>query len=250
MPHGGDYTIESVENALRTLLLLRNNPSFRAIDVATELQVARSTAHRMVATLEKHNFVRRNPDKSFSAGFQLVELGIAVLGGTDFAAEIQPFLDQLAQRTGETAHFLILDRDESVFVAGAEGTHVVRAVVRVGERLPAHATGAGRVLLAALPEADVASLYADHPLEGGTAHAIRTFDELRDDLVRVRAEGRAINTSHSEEGLMAVARPVVDATGTLRGAISVSGPEWRFAPRLTEVDRLLAESLAAFAKKV
>lgn len=96
VPHGGDYTIESVENALRTLLLLRNNPSFRAIDVATELQVARSTAHRMVATLEKHNFVRRNPDKSFSAGFQLVELGIAVLGGTDFAAEIQPFLDQLA----------------------------------------------------------------------------------------------------------------------------------------------------------
>jgi IclR family acetate operon transcriptional repressor len=209
--------------------MLREHASIRAVDVAAELGVARSTAHRMVSTLAQVGLLQRNEsDKSYTAGHALVELGMAVLGAADLRAQVAPVLAQLAAETGETAHFLVREGAEVVFVSVAESARVIRAASRVGTRLPAHVTSSGRCLLALLPPEELAALYpARRPLTGGTDAALHSRDALLADLAQVAARGYAINRSESEPGLVAVGAAIRDARGAGLGAISVSGPAER-----------------------
>lgn len=236
-PHAYEYSIESVENAARTLLMLREKPSIRAVDVATELGVARSTAHRMVSTLAQSGLLRRDDnDKSYRAGYALVELGMAVIGAADIRSEVGPSLASLAASTGETTHFLVREGHDVLFVSVAEGTHVIRAVPRVGTRLPAHVTSAGRCILAAMPRSEVSALYpAGQRLRGGTDRAFTSTAQLTRDLDDVAAQGFAVNRSQSEPGLTAVSVAIRDARGSALGAISVSGPTDRIDPAVDAI---------------
>lgn len=243
MAEGYGYSIEVVENAAKTLLMLTDRPSVRAIDVATELGVSRSTAHRMVSTLAQAGLLRRNEaDKSYSAGFALSQLALAVIGAADIRSEVEPVLAQLAAQTGETAHFLVREGDGVVFVAVAEGTFVIRAASRVGIRLPAHITSSGKCLLAALPREELLALYpVGRKPAGGTSMAIRTRGELLRQLDEVAAQGYAVNRGESEPGLMTVSVAIHDARGAGVGAITISGPTDRIEASLEKlVDALRA----------
>lgn len=246
-----EYVIESVENAAKTLLMLRDRPSIRAIDVAAELGTARSTAHRMVQTLAHVGLLRQNEsDKSYSAGYALVELGMTVIGAADLRTEIMPLLTDLASATGETTHFLVRERDEVLFVAGVEGPHVIRAVSRVGTRLPAHVTSAGKCLLAALPRDELLALYPrDADWSSGTDAAIGSRSALVDELAEVARLGWAVNRSESEPGLLAVSVSVRDARGAPLGAVSVSGPADRLDPRIPQTVDALVEAVRRFERQ-
>lgn len=243
---GYEYAIEAVQKAARTLLMLRDRPSIRAIDVSTELGVARSTAHRMVSTLAQEGLLQRNsPDKTYSAGPALVELGMAVVDGADIRPVVQPVLSRLAAETGETAHYLVREGDEVVFIAVAEGTFIIRAASRVGSRLPAHTTAAGKCLLAALSADELEAMYpSDRRLTAGTHSAIHGRKRLFDELERVAVAGCAVNRAESEPGLLAVAAPIHDARGRVIGAVTISGPAERLEPRLDETTGRLRDAVA------
>jgi len=246
-----EYAIDSVDNAVHALLMLRQRSALRVTDVAAELGVARSTAHRIVSTLVQSGMLRRNDaDRSYGPGPALVELGMAVIGVGDLRAEIGPVLAQLAGETRETTHLLVRDRDEVVFAAVAEGTYVIRAASRVGSRLPAHVTSAGKVMLAAMPHDDLLALYpGDFDWRaGGTDAALHSRKQLMKELEVVAAQGWAVNRSESEEGLIAVSAPVRDPRGTVIGAVSISGPAERMAPRVAETATTLKAAIARFEK--
>lgn len=246
-----NYIIESVDNAAKILLMLTTKPSIRSIDIAKEIGVARSTAHRMVSTLQHRGLLRQNPDdKSFSAGYGLVELGMSVIGATDFKAEVEPYLARLAAECGETAQLLVLEDQEVVFVAGVEGSHVIRASSRVGTRLPAHTTAGGRCLLSALSLDSLHSIYPKDRLSGGTSDAIHTRKALEADLVQVRQDGYAINESASEEGLLAVSRLVLDAKGVPQGAISISGPVDRLEANMADIHARLLSTVSQIENRI
>lgn len=241
------YAIESVENAAKTLLMLRDHATIRAIDVATQLGVARSTAHRMVSTLAMAGLLQRGPNgKSYIAGPALIELGLAVTdAATGVRPLIQPILTQLAVETGETAHFLVREADQVLFEAVAEGTYIVRSASRVGSRLPAHTTSAGKCLLASLPADELRALYPeDQPLTGGTDDAIHARAVLLDELAVVAQRGWATNAGESEPSLYAVSVPVPGRNGTLIGAITISGPADRLQPRTEETVAQLQAAVA------
>ncbi|MBB2893815.1 IclR family transcriptional regulator [Flexivirga oryzae] len=235
------YLIESIDNGSRILLMLQDRPTIRAAEVARELGVARSTAHRMVSTLVHRGMLRQNPaDKSYSAGFALVKLGLAVMGAGDLKAEVQPYLDRLTAITGETAQFLVREDDEVLFVSGSESPQVVRAGVRIGTRMPAHVTASGRCLLALTSEDRLKQLYPSQRLHGGTDTAIRTRKALFDDLQQVRSDGFAVNDAASEAALISVAMPLLDSHDMAQGAISVSGPAERMRDKVEAVRTDLA----------
>lgn len=231
-PPRSPYTIDAVDNAARILLMLIERPWLRGSDVAKELDVARSTAHRMVTTLLERGLLRYNSDdKSYSAGFRLVELGMSVIGVGDLKSEAMPFLAQVAAETGETAQLITLEGTDIVFVAAVEGGHVIRAASRVGARMPAHATAAGKCLLARLDHDDVQRLFPSAQLAVCTDTTIRSRRVLLEQLDRVRSDGYATNDGESEDELAAVSAPVVDTRGTAYAALSVSGPKERVARR-------------------
>jgi Transcriptional regulator len=247
MSSPASYPIESVENAARVLLMLRRKSILRVAEVAAELGIARSSAHRMLTTLQAHGLLRQDPaSRGYRAGARLVEIGIAVIGATDLRAEARPILEELAKETSETVHLIVLEDTQILFVDGAEGSHVIRAALRTGDRGPAHAAAAGKVLLAALPQAEFRARYPTSRLRGGTDRAIIARRDLEAELERVREAGYATNVGESEAGLHAVSAPVVDTTGAARAAISLSGPSSRLAA--ADLDRLSGVVIDAAAR--
>lgn len=244
MSSPASYPIESVENAARVLLMLRSQRVLRVAEVAAQLGIARSSAHRMLTTLQSQGLLRQEPStRGYEAGPQLVQIGVAVIGASDLRAEARPSLERLCQEIGETVHLIVLDGTTTVFLDGVEGRYAIRAAERTGDRSPAHASAAGKVLLASLTLEQLRERYAGTRLQGGTDHAVTSRRALEDDLEHVREQGYALNLGESEIGLHAVAAPVRDAAGGVRAALSISGP----SVRLTE-ERLVEHAAALVAE--
>jgi DNA-binding IclR family transcriptional regulator len=243
------YAIESVTNAARILLMLRESRELQVGRVATTLGVARSTAHRLLTTLQAQGLLaQRSARSAYTSGPALVELGAAVVGATDLRSLARPALERLALETGETAHLLVLRDTEVLFIDGVEGKHAIRAATRIGARELAHASAAGKVLLAHLPTEELRRRYPSARLAGGTDHAAKTRAALERELDATRERGYGLNDSESESDLIAVSAPVLDASGTPVGAISISGPASRMRSRQADFAaavRAAAESFRA-----
>jgi len=241
-----NYPIESVENAARVLLMLRSQRVLHVARVASELGIARSSAHRMLTTLQSHGLLRQeHTSRGYAAGPQLVQIGVAVIGATDLRAEARPTIERVCRDVGETVHLIILDGSTIVFLDGVEGRSAIRAAVRTGDRAPAHASAAGKVLLASLSRDQLRERYPGSRIQGGTDKAASSRRVLENELAVVRQRGYALNLGESEEGLHAVAAPVCDATGTVRAAISISGPSVRLTEEnLSQHVRVLLDATA------
>jgi len=231
------YPIESVENAARTLLMLRTRSSIRIVDVADELGAARSTAHRMVSTLAQAGLLERHPtDKSFVAGPSLIQLAEALTNKEDIRTKIEPTLARLVEQTGETAHYLVLKEDQALFLACVESPHIIRAVSRVGHRMPAHITSAGKCLLATLAPEEIDRLFPrERSWDSGTDLAIHDRDHLLAELTQIANRGWALNNEESEPGVIGVSTVVRGGQGEILGAVTVSGPAERMRPRISEI---------------
>jgi DNA-binding IclR family transcriptional regulator len=232
------YTIESVDNALRVLLMLRSRVELRVTDVSDELGVARSTAHRLLGTLVHHGFVRQElRGHGYRAGPVLVEIALASSGQSDIRPVARPHIARLAAALHETVSILSLEGDHVRFLDGVESDQPVRVTARTGALMPAHSTSAGKVLLAELPPSHLRSLYPDGP-ERVTDRTITDLAALEEELTAVRREGYATNIGENEAGLSALAVPIRDGTGIVRAALIVSMPAARLSP--VQIPQLVA----------
>ena len=228
---GPRYPIESVDNALKLLLLLRDRPAISVSEVSEELSVAPSTAHRLLAMLVHRGFVRQDPaTKAYAAGPVLAEISFAALRDSDIRPRARPFIEELVREVGETVHLVMLNGTRVLFTDCVEGTRALRAGSRVGTRLPAQCTAGGKVLLAELPDDQIRELYRDEELEQLTPRSVATVTGLLTRLDETRRHGYALNDGESEEELRAVAVAIRDLAGRVRAAITLSAPGYRLPP--------------------
>lgn len=232
------YPIASVENVLRAIELLRDRPTVTLSEVARELGVARSTAHRLLAMLRFHDFVRQDPEtKAYGPGGRLLEIALAVTGERDVRALLRPELERLVREAGETAHLVTLHGADALFLDSVECERVVRVSSRAGVYVPAWLTAAGKALLAQLPPEQAAELLP-----------ARHRAELLDVLRIVRRRGYATNFGESESELAAVAVALAPAAVVGRSlSVSVSAPAYRLSER--EV-RAVATTARASAERM
>ncbi|MCO7218637.1 IclR family transcriptional regulator [Klenkia sp. PcliD-1-E] len=251
--HGAvpQYPIESVDNALKVLLLLGERPALRLTDVSQYLGVASSTAHRLLAMLQYRGFVRQDaPTRGYVPGPTLDGLAMGVLRRLDVRARARPVLEKLNSDLQETVHLGRLEGTDVHFIDSIESSRALRVGGRLGRSIPAHCTSNGKALLAGLDEAELLRLYPDEPLPQLTPHSIGTRTRLLEVLHQVRAQGFATSDEESEEGVssLAVALP---ARHSPRLAINASAPLSRLTPdvrqdvldhlfaAVEEIDRLL-----------
>jgi DNA-binding IclR family transcriptional regulator len=238
-----NYPIESVDRALRLLSILCTRSVVSLADVADELSITRSSAHRLAAMFIWHGYARQDArTKDYVVGPRLLELGLGVLRHIEIAGHARPLLRDIAERFDETVHLVALNRTAVSYIDGIESTKALRAGLRIGMSRPAHATAAGKVLLAQLPAAELDALYPDPELPPSTPNTIVRRADLDDELARIRARGYALNNQESEPGLSAVAVALPDPTDFIQAAVSVAIPSMRADDALVaELSRLMVE---------
>jgi IclR family transcriptional regulator, acetate operon repressor len=194
------YPISSVDNALRLLQLFREQQSVRLTDACAYLDVAHSTAHRLLAMLVHHGFVRQDPTtRAYLPGPTLVEIGLAVVQKMDIRLQVRPILEKLAAEFEETVHLVVLEGTHVRYLDAVESERALRVVARTGNLLPAHCTSAGKALLAELSPARLHELYPQARLPTQTSHSLATMRSLEAALADIREQGYATHYEESEE---------------------------------------------------
>ncbi|MGB9885642.1 MAG: IclR family transcriptional regulator [Moorellales bacterium] len=237
--------MHSVDNALQILeLLAEPDKECTAGELAAQLGLSRTTAFRLLATLELHGFVRQNPASGrYRLGLKLLQLGGVVLKSLRLNDEARPILRDLVAQCGETVHLAVLDAGELVFIEKIESPRPFRMGSYVGARMPAYCTATGKLLLAYLPEDELVRYLRTTELKRYTARTITDPRDLALHLATIRAEGIAVDLEESEEGLMCIAAPIWSASGKrVLAAVSISGPVTRLKPRQEELAERVREA--------
>ncbi|MBM7440282.1 IclR family transcriptional regulator [Streptomyces sp. HB132] len=220
-----NYIIESLDTGLRLMRLFLTHDTLSVTEAARELEVARSTAHRVLSTLESRGFATRDTSgRGYSAGPELVTLGRPAGYDPGTRARLQVVLDAAAAATGETISAAALIGDQVIITDGRESPHPVRAVLETGRAHPAHATSAGKVLLARLTTDQVCALYPQERLPGVTGRTQTFRTGLLAELAGVRALGRAESAGESVPGMNAVAVPLAGSSWRDRLALMATMP--------------------------
>ena len=249
------YMLESVDNALLLLQLLRDAGAIRLKDAAAELGTAPSTAHRLLAMLVYRGFAVQDEKRMYHPGPAL-GVGPASQGWTrDFTDLCRPHMEALATLADETVNLVIRVGSQARFLWTAEAASILRVGDRRGQVLPAELTAGGRILLAELPRTVLEQLYlrpADEPhisqgpspaYETDRRMAIGEFEEFAHELEAARKLGFAVNVEQTEEGVAAIGVAIRNGRGTAIGALTVAVPVTRYRQHLR--GRLVAQMQAA-----
>ncbi len=227
--------IGAVDNVLRMLRLFEDHEMIRVNQVARDMNLSRSTVHRMLATLSYHQFVEQDEfSRAYKPGPALVDIGLAVVDNIDIRGLAHSALLELRDKTNETVHLALLRGTEVVYLDSVESRQVVRTGGRVGWTMHAHATAAGKALLAELPDDRLCALYPSDRLAAATSRTLTSLDALREQLDHVRRTGYAVNHGESEDDVSAVAAAVRDKRGRPRAALVTTAPLSRSGASWTE----------------
>ncbi|NKL23110.1 IclR family transcriptional regulator [Rhizobium leguminosarum] len=187
----------------------------------TELD--RATVRRSLLTLAELGYADYD-GKFFTLTPKILRLGHAYLSATPLPALLQPHLDQLSEKAGQSASASVLDGTDIVYIARASQRRVMSINLTPGSRLPAYCASMGRVLLAALSESEARTILARSELKQNTVNTKTDPDELIAEFRRVRAEGYAIIDQELEIGLCSIAVPIDNDRGETVAAINIGAP--------------------------
>lgn len=196
-------------------------------EAAATCGLDRATTRRCLLTLAHEGYADYD-GKYFTLTPLVLRLGTACLATMPLPQLVQPLLDALSEELGESSSVSILDGAEIVYVARAAQRKVMSISLMPGSRLPAYCTSMGRVLLAALPEADARARLGKDTLSARTPVTLTDPEEIMAELTRVRVQGYAVIDQEVEIGLRSIAVPLLNARGATIAAINVGVPATQF----------------------
>ncbi len=215
--------MSTIDKALDALFLLSERAqALRLADLARELGMPRSSAHRILAPLVKRGLAEQDGDGRYRAGFALMALGLNVASREPLATAAKPVLETAAAELGETFFLVVARAGRLVVLEKAEGNGFLRAAPRLGANVPVHATAVGKLYLAFAPE-----LVTLDELARYTPATVRSRKALDSEVDRVRAQGWATNVEEWQAGLAVAAAPIM-SHGQLQGAVALATVTARF----------------------
>jgi len=222
-----DFLITVVDNALQVLDMAAKETEVRVRKVSEELDMAPSSAHRLLATLAYRHYLVQDPaSKIYRPGIKLINSRALSSDTLKVRRIMRPHMESLAEATRESVSLSRLMGDHIEFIDGVESPRALRASPRVGARLPAHATAGGKVQLAQLSRQEVIDLYPDG-LKSLTTHTETEMPQLLKRLQQCLKAGYAISREESTEGISAVSVPVYDSHQRTLAALTVLAPTAR-----------------------
>ncbi len=243
--------LSSVANSIRLLSSFSGEEDELGITVLSQrLKLAKSTVHRLAATLTGSRFLEQNSETGkYRLGLALFELGALVRRRMDVANEARPKLRELLETTGETVQLGIIDHYSVLYVYEMESRRAIRMAAAVGARAPLHCTAVGKVLLASQPQ-DYVKQVLELGLTEYTPKTVTKREALVEMLSEVAARDYATDDEESEIGLRAIASPVRNHTGAVIAAVGVAAPVQRMNKKAMQtcVPSVIATAQAVSAR--
>ena len=242
----------AVERALDILLCFnRNEPVLTLSQIVGRVELHKSTVHRLLGTLESKRFVQRDDGGgSYRLGIRMIELGFSALKKTNIIEHAVPYMHRLSIEHRETVDLAILDGSDVVYLQVIESPLRVKIAAAPGEHLPAFCTATGRAFLAFLPEAKVKAIFKESVHEY-TGHTKISLAALSEDLRVTRERGFATSLEEYEDGINAVAAPILDANQHPLAAIAMVGPAFRLSgERMVELGQAVKVAANAIAQEI
>lgn len=246
----GSAGVQSVDRALTILEVLARVGEAGVTEIAGELDVHKSTAFRLMSTLEAHRLVEQTTERGrYRLGVGVLRLAGATTARLDLVQEARPVCRQLAADTGETVNIAVLSESSALYLDQIAGSSALQPHNWVGQHIPLHATSNGKVLLSGLDDQQVSDVLGT--LSRYTPTTITKKGKLREELAAVRERGYAVAVDELEEGLTAIAAPIRNAHGDVIASMSVSGPTFRLSEdRVAGVVPQLVEAAAEVSHRL
>jgi IclR family KDG regulon transcriptional repressor len=226
-------------------LLTDNSAGLTFGHICERLELPRSSAHGLLHTMRDRGFLDFDEEgRRYKLGIRAWQAGQAYIRGNSLAATSRPYLQAARTALGETVQLAVLDGIHNVYLAKEDADQLLVLQSRVGARLPAYATGLGKVLLAGLDDDEVRRRFDGVGLQRFTANTITDLTGLLGELARIRSQGYGTDDGEYTAGVECVAVPVRGHEGEVVAAISVSVPAVRGG---AELSRRALEVLTAQA---
>ena len=241
-----------LDKAVDLLECLADGAPRTVAELCAETGVSKAAAYRILDTLERRGFVvTYERVRRYTIGPSLLLYAEAARHSDRLLAASRPVMNDLRRFSGETINLGIHSRGQVLYLEIMESERGLRATGKVGSLDALHSTALGKAMLSRLPKPEVDRAVGRAVLTPRTQHTVTDRNVLRRSLLKVRADGFAIDDQENEIGMRCVAAPILDSEGLPLGAISISGPSSRMTPAtVASLVTRLKESCAVIAQRL
>lgn len=218
----------------------------RFSDLLAHADYPKATLYRLLQTLTHQGMLVLDPDQgTYALGVRLVRLAHAAWAQSSLAPIARPYLDELAERTGETIHLAQMDLGQVLYVDKRNAARPVEMFAQAGKVGPAYCTGVGKAMLAYLSPEALEQALARQSFHRHTDQTLDTPEKLMTELKAIRDRGHAFDREEHEKGIICCAVPILTRSGRVLGALSVTSTTARTTLDALEAQSGLTKDIAA-----
>ena len=223
--------IQSAERIFKVMELLAEKGEMGLLELSQELNLNKSTIHRMLSSLIYMGYARQNEaTQKYKLTFKLVTMAGKLLEHTDILPIARPYLENLSKFSGETVHLVQREGSHILYIDKVEANvGSIRMVSHVGMAFPMYCSGVGKAIMATMGEEELVNVWNESHIEKKTEHTITDFHQLKQVLEQVKEQGYALDNEENELGVRCIAACIYDYHKRVKYAFSISGPVSRMS---------------------
>jgi DNA-binding IclR family transcriptional regulator len=244
--HNTRRTVKTADTVFEIIEALQELNGCTVTELATELDLAKSTVHTYLTTLERKEYVIRK-ENEYYLSLKFLDHGMYTMRQNKIASIARPILEQTADETGEVVWLIVEEHGRAVYLDRAKGDKAVQTSGHRGLRTYLHFLAAGKCILANMDNEAVERIIDRHGLPAQTANTITERDPLFEELQRVRDQGYAYNKAEEVNGVHAIGAPI-SQNGTVYAGVSICGPTARLQD--TEYDQQMRQAVVEAANTI
>ncbi|GAB4228239.1 MAG: IclR family transcriptional regulator [Methyloligellaceae bacterium] len=245
-------SVQSLDRALALLEHIAAEDGLTLTDLAQRAGVAPSTAHRILTTLQAHDYVEHEDERGlWLIGVRAFEVGASFLRNRKLVGIGRSIMRELMENSGESVNLAIEDNGDVVFISQVESHHAIRAFHRPGSRGALHASSAGKAFLATCSNSTVRKMLHKTGMERFTDKTLVEPERLFEELETIRERGWAVDDEERTPGMRCIASPIYNEYGEAIACVSVSGPTVRMSDeRLGELGPMVRRAAEKITRSI
>ena len=239
-----DKGVQSVDRVLDMIeVLAEEQEGLGVTELANRVGLHKSTAHRLLATLTRRNYIEKTESGTYKIGLKLIEAASCYINSLELQTEARPYIVQITSPLGLTSHLGVLDGDQVVYIEKMDVVSTVKMYSQIGLRMHAYCSSLGKCLLSNYSKEELEDRMKNCSFIKFTPNTISSMEELHEEMTKVRRQGWAMDDQEFEIGHRCIGAPIYDYRGDIIASISASGDV-----RVLTDDRI--EDTAAYVKQV